>query len=494
MRITAQDLYNYTQCRHRVYLDANADPRERDQASEFLKMLWEMGLQTERRYLDTLGDVTVENLQALGLAEAEAHTDTLMRAGAEVIYQGVIRSGDLVGRPDLLVKHSDAPSKLGDFYYEPIDIKAGRGWEQRGGKRTRFKEHYAYQLLFYREILKALQGRLPSEARIIDADGELEAFDPRAFQGSFAGALDTVRSLIAGEETSEPVLGSPCHLCHWYSRCRRWVEETHDPTGLFSVGQIKFTLKSFGLRTIEDIAAIEPDDFVDSNGVCRIPHVGEKTLRRLKRRAQVLLDGKPLLLPGYAFPSARREIYFDVEDDPTQGITYLFGFLERDTAGALAYRYFMADSPAQEEAAARRCWDYLAEVQDAVFYVYSAKERSTLRQLMNRYALDEQVFRRYRAAEFDLYTDLIMKYSDWPTYSYGIKQIAQCVGFEWRDPDPSGANSIVWYNDYVRQPDRRDIRQRILDYNEDDCRAMVAVKDYFERYRVGRGTGKAIND
>lgn len=115
-----------------------------------------------------------------------------------------------------------------------------------------------------------------------------------------------------------------------------------------------------------------------------------------------------------------------------------------------------------------------------MFYVYSPKERTTLRRLMERYKLDPEVFEQYMEREYDLYGDLVVKYSDWPTYSYGIKQIARLVGFRWRDPDPSGANSIAWYNEYLQNPAREEILERILAYNEDDCRAMIAVKDYFQ--------------
>jgi len=51
----------------------------------------------------------------------------------------------------------------------------------------------------------------------------------------------------------------------------------------------------------------------------------------------------------------------------------------------------------------------------------------------------------------------------------------------WRDSDPSGANSIAWYNDYLADPSNESGLQRILVYNEDDCRAMVAVKEYFQK-------------
>ncbi len=63
--ITATDLYNYTKCLHRVYLDANGDPNEKGEVSRFAKLLWEMGLQTERDYLSRLGEMSVTDLNGL---------------------------------------------------------------------------------------------------------------------------------------------------------------------------------------------------------------------------------------------------------------------------------------------------------------------------------------------------------------------------------------------------------------------------------------------
>lgn len=46
----------------------------------------------------------------------------------------------------------------------------------------------------------------------------------------------------------------------------------------------------------------------------------------------------------------------------------------------------------------------------------------------------------------DLYTDVVRKHTEWPTYNQSIKTLAQYLGFQWRDTHPSGAASIEWYN------------------------------------------------
>jgi predicted RecB family nuclease len=96
--------------------------------------------------------------------------------------------------------------------------------------------------------------------------------------------------------------------------------------------------------------------------------------------------------------------------------------------------------------------------------------------------LDQEVFTTYVEREYDLYSDLIVNYSDWPAFSYSIKQIAKHIGFQWRDSNPSGANSIAWYNEYLAHPEHKQLLNRILEYNEDDCLAMLAIKQFFEKH------------
>lgn len=477
--ITAQDLYNLTKCHHRVYLDSNGNPDEKGEVGSFVKLLWELGLQTEREYIESLGEIPVVDLGVLSVEQAFIETMRLMEEGAPLIYQGCLIDGPYVGRPDLLMKGEEGESRFGPFLYEAIDIKAGKGWEGGESRKPKFKEHYAFQIMFYRMLLERIQGAVVSRGRIINVDKQIEEFDPMSFELPFQTALEQATQLVYGQEESEPVLGSQCLLCEWFRRCHQWVKAHDDPTGLFFVGKQKFRLKEVGLLTIHDIAKMEVSEYLTAGN--KIPRMGEKALTRMKERAGVVLSGKPWIRPGYSFPKTARDIYFDIEDDPTQSMTYLFGLAIHDHLGPPVFQYFVARDLKEEEQTVRAFWDFLASAGDVTYYVYSHKERSSLRQLMERYDLDPDVFTTYVEREYDLYADLIVTYSDWPTFSYSIKQIAKHIGFRWRDTDPSGANSIAWYNEYLAHPEQEHLLNRILQYNEDDCLAMLAIKRFFEK-------------
>jgi predicted RecB family nuclease len=143
---------------------------------------------------------------------------------------------------------------------------------------------------------------------------------------------------------------------------------------------------------------------------------------------------------------------------------------------------FFADEVTREaeEAAFRAAWAYLSAHPDAIIYYYSKYERTTYRKLQERYpsvcsADDiEALFALERAV--DLYFDVVEPATLWPTRDHSIKTLAKHLGFAWRDTDPSGSASIEWYQRYCKSRDP-DIKTRILDYNEDDCRATRVLLD-----------------
>jgi predicted RecB family nuclease len=57
------------------------------------------------------------------------------------------------------------------------------------------------------------------------------------------------------------------------------------------------------------------------------------------------------------------------------------------------------------------------------------------------------------------------------------------LGFNWQDETPSGAFSIQWFNELIETGDQR-ILNRLLVYNEDDCKATMVLKEALEKLTV----------
>jgi predicted RecB family nuclease len=165
-------------------------------------------------------------------------------------------------------------------------------------------------------------------------------------------------------------------------------------------------------------------------------------------------------------------------------ICYLHGFVERNNGDNSTEQFhaFVANAATQEqeEKAFAAAWDYVQSRQPCIIYYYSKYERTWWRKLRSMYphvATEQEIESMFDPSVcIDLYGDVVHGHIEWPTNDYSIKTLAKYLGFQWRDNEPSGAASIEWYHRWVESSDP-EIRQRILDYNEDDCIAMRVLLD-----------------
>jgi len=98
----------------------------------------------------------------------------------------------------------------------------------------------------------------------------------------------------------------------------------------------------------------------------------------------------------------------------------------------------------------------------------------------------------------DLWVDLYPVMTNqliWPTEDGTLKSLAKFVQFAWRDDDPSGANSVVWYQNAIDEnsPTHDESRKRIIEYNEDDCRATAALLSWLKERGGVNTLGRKIS-
>ena len=239
------------------------------------------------------------------------------------------------------------------------------------------------------------------------------------------------------------------------------------------------------IPTVTALAQISPSAFVMGKKTL-FPRIGPDTLIKFHERAKLVKspNPRPYLSQPVSLPVSNLEVFFDIEVDPMHDHTYLHGFIERRNGDNATERYtaVFAEhlSPIEERDAFARAWGYLQARPSAVIYFYSPYERTYWRKLRERYpdvcseAQLESLFTPPRSV--DLYTDVVRPATEWPTRDHSIKTLAKFLGFKWRDTHPSGAASIEWFARWTETGDPT-IRQRILDYNEDDCRATRVLLD-----------------
>jgi hypothetical protein len=86
-----------------------------------------------------------------------------------------------------------------------------------------------------------------------------------------------------------------------------------------------------------------------------------------------------------------------------------------------------------------------------------------------------------------------------PVYSNSLKDIGRFLGFDWTRENAAGLDAIVWRNSW-NQAKASNIKTQLLQYNQDDCRALKHVVESISRLVAsnvpmvpGDGLGVAVN-
>lgn len=480
------DLANLARCAHRVYLDAAGDPAEKLPASSFLELLWESGVLHEERIIGGLGAVDAKTSDDKAVRIAE--TKRLMAVGTPLIYHAYLQRGDLRGEPDLL-ERVEHPSALGTFAYIPNDIKNSSVWEKR--KDPTPKEKFLLQLSAYAELLEDAQGWWPDTGRIIDAQGTPNTLDLAGYRSTYEMNRSRLTRIRSGEEKTIPGWKGECGNCQWQAVCVRALERMDDVTLVGGVGESYRTkLATIGVQTAADLAASDPADLQKVKGI------GVSFSIAWVRQAKAQKRGTPEILDLWSPPEVAFEISYDIEDFTPDPFLYLHGLLVREKGARRfgdegfteadwgCFEPLCATLPDDtEEVLWRRFLVAVAGFEkrgDYAVYVYSHHEKTNLEKLAAKYGgsieLDHFIGR------FVDLLPVVKRCVVFPKDSTGLKALARFVGFDWRDEDPGGSQSMAWWAEYLDDPVKNvALRARVIAYNEDDVRATFALRDWLER-------------
>jgi uncharacterized protein len=460
-KITGEHFYKFFQCPHWIWYDIYGDQTKRGDMPKLIDMINSGGLKHKKETIKSHKFEEIKPELFRDLDEAFLATLELMKQGKN-IYHGVLMDGDWVGMPDLL-EAREGKSNFGDHYYVAYDIKNG----------PEIRDEYKFQLVFYSLILERLQGVLPKDAYIINADGEERSFMVDDFLDYFNLTKDKIEKILEGEKPP-PFLKSGCKHSPWYSLCVDETKECDDVSLIYRLSQNdQRRFYEIGIRTVRDLAAANLDDIR-----ARLEDWPFDKVLKFYNQAQVLVSKEPMIIKKSKFPDVANEIYFDIESDPTDGIDYLLGILVKHKGKEPEYKYFLANDKKDEERIWREFLDFLEGLDDFVIYHYSFYEREVFRRLSQKYGISMALDNKFKNNTIDLHWSLI-EAAILPLYFYSLKDVAKYLGFTWQAEDAGGAESVVWYNEYLETGNKK-IMDKIIKYNEDDVLATLYLKEWLE--------------
>lgn len=473
-------LFQYQRCQRRAFLEVYGEAEQRDPPTDYLAKLRQDSLAHQRAVLAEQPAQQPQYSRRDWLQGA-AETLSLMQQGIDRIAEGVLvvelgQGLRLVSCPNLLVKQP-GQSIFGDWVYVPADIRLGK----------RPKMDYQIVVGFHAYVLAEVQGAWPETGWLMLRQRGVYAVDLAEIVPRMQDVLRScIQTLQHAEEPEVFIAHNRCDLCQWFGHCYG-LAQTHQHLSLLpGVTPSRYThLKALQLTTLEALAFTSPKRLEG------LPGFGVQVAHRLVRQAQAVLYNRAIadswgptsewLLSITELPTAPVELYFDIEASPEQNLIYLHGVLVIDRIAQTETFYpLLAQSQTEEQLIWERFLDLVWQYPDAPIFHFCPYEVQTVRRLGEYYNTPPERVEPLLSRFVDLH-ERVTRVAILPVESYALKPIARWLGFNWRNPDANGAQSICWYAQWIETGEAQYLEE-ILHYNEDDCRATYRVKDWLVEF------------
>lgn len=316
-----------------------------------------------------------------------------------------------------------------------------------------------------------------------------------------------------GEFPTSPYWHRECLTCEFNMHCASELEAIDDVslTRFTSIKQQE-ALHSSGVATRAQLARLDPVRAKNARDHTLTAHENFVREDRLSRsldkldeliyRARAQVRGTSLrILDSSHMGCPTADVEIDIDMESYDDATYLWGAsvtVNRDVEGVASGHYaFVAWEELTKEVEAQifaQFWSWFADlrqrclIQDRTVAAYcfwaqaedGAMDRAVQSPIDGGPTSEDLAL--FRSTSPSQWIDLheLAKRQIQTEGPLGLKQLASSAGFEWRDVNPSGEASMIWYElaRRDRSTESQVSRQRILDYNEDDCRATKALRDW----------------
>jgi len=469
--VHGKDVYTYFKSPFSLWCNYHAPDEFRDPLSDYQQVLFDRGNNHEAFIVKS----QYPNAQKVKFEDEVSGFKQMLKFmdnGSKSMHDMplIYFPENLQGRFDIIERVAKANSIFGPYHYVVKEIKVAKN----------IKEHHIMQAAYYNYLLSKIQGYCPDVFYIINQEGKELEYQYDDYKENLIKAIEKIKSIIQGEEVG-PVYGEA--LWPWESYAKSKAVQIKDVSLIPGVGsKVKKKLNKFDFLTFTDVANTSLSELI------RIPGIGPVKGRQLLLNADAISSNEAIVFDKkhLQFPNKTTEIFLDLEgtDDslkePYIQVEYLIGCLIRDSKGE-EYRPFLANEFKDEKKMFEEFIAYIKKKRSFVIYHWGSYEKSAMQKLIKKYggvtpSLEKKLFNNM----IDLLV-MIKKSIAFPTFSYGLKDIAPWLGFSWRNKQVTAMETIAYYLEYVRDPDKNlEKIQLILDYNEDDVRATALVKDWLK--------------
>lgn len=374
----------------------------------------------------------------------------------------------IYGSINLLVRKEEYSSRFGNYHYVIYQFKRAHD----------LKEHYSLQVSLLNHILGQIQQYAPTKAKIF-LKGHTVDICREDHQERLQSELNFWNNIRLGTAKPEAHKPPKAAAAPWRVYANKLMVQTKDLVMLPHLNtEMRQCLKINGLFTTDDVAHASLETL---QGILEEPYATETYFN-----ARAYLHNKPIWRKKGLFPPPLKKynLYFDFEATETftkdnKSFVYLIGLWDKEED---KYVSFVAKTPEEEITIFEQFYNYIKDFKDTVLYHWTEYEVRKMRKLASAWPK----YATHLNALCDICHDLKVTVNDsfyLPAPSFSLKAAAPAFGFNWRQDDCGAMDSMVYFTNWLKTSDTN-LLNKILMYNEDDCKAMLILEQALTKAQV----------
>jgi predicted RecB family nuclease len=299
-----------------------------------------------------------------------------------------------------------------------------------------------------------------------------------------------LQELLSATRTTSPpplLLNKHCQICEFQQRCREQAIgegnlsllkgmtakeiARYNAKGLFTITQLSYTFRS-RRRPKRVRAAPAPHYF--------------------SLQAQAIREQKIFIHGAVNFNVGQPRMYFDIEGTPDTRSNYLIGalFVEH---GKEEFASFWAEHDDDSRQIVSEFLRHVGALPRHHLVHFGSYETSALRQAKHLVPYDLGPVLEEAISRSTNLLSAIRTRVYFPTYSNSLKEIGGFLGARWSESSPSGIQTLAWREKWLQSGDPR-WRDRLLQYNKEDCRALRRVAEFIDELVARQDIPRQVGD
>ncbi len=382
-----------------------------------------------------------------------------------------------------ILKKTSGESIWGSFSYQPVLARQGK-------KITR--EHRLI-LSMTGLFINNIQKYQVQKGLILHKESEIIKVEKIRLTDKMNTEL--IESLLNLEKDIESKTPPPitsnrkkCTICSWRSHCNSVASKKGYLSEVSGIGaKRELLLNKIGIKNIEDLAKTKHyklkgklDKFGTQHG---------DISKQLILQAQSQSKDKAIKLNPAKnlnnLKEAKGLLIYDIESDPDIKHDFLHGFIripnnihKEINLKKIKYSPLLNLKKDTENSLWKRINRKLNHHKDLPILHYGETEPISLLKLGLQQGASPHELDAIKKRFIDIHL-LIREYWCLPVRNYGLKAIAEFIGFEWEQSNTDGARALLWWRQWKKSRKLNHVYSKNLNsifrYNRDDCIATLMI-------------------